>query len=1781
MKKHRIVSIILTLILVLSPVATLANDGDGPTGEEGGLPAGETIEETVEEDGQTPDPEEVMDAAEDPEEEDVDGGTEGGIVEESSDTEELEESGTEEEEPAAPGPLRAHATETPAADQWTAEDFTYEYKSKLMYGCDYTRQLYVSGQVITGFSDSGFEKLDPVYDTETGDIIGANGNTDLVIPSKTPDGETVVGVGNNAFNGMFLTSVKFPKGMLVPYTDTITQNITRRGNFIIHESAFANNCLTEVDLPAGVIACMANSFYKNDIQTVTLPRTIWWIETLAFASNEISRVNFPQTCDFRLEMHGMPFAGNNITSVRLPDFTEVVNKDTFAMNPGMEPMTEEIAKKKSPTDYEKYLPGGSAESGIVYMYTDRAALFSGDRIHTIDRPTKNQWSPFQKLVLISADTPDADTEKWNTADFTYDGTTVTGLSESGKVKRATYTRLEIPDRTPDGQFVREIAGSDDYYSGTFGERVGVDADGVIITEGFDTVVLPDGLRKIGDKAFASNGIKEVVFPPQLQQIGLQAFANNEIENILLPDSVTSIDVGAFATNPPLRNVTIPRNSEYTKIEGGTFGCSDKKHWMADFRSVEIPDTITEIDDNAFAGNNFETIDIPASVKTIGRFAFSTKNYLKTPTVLILHEGLETIGNRAFRNKKIDTVVLPTTLTGLPELTFEKVDTDPSTGHGTANSLVTKVYVKTEAQYNDKEHFKESEYHKLYLNDPDKWTVEDFEFGEITTVDGAVMNAVTGLSEQGVEKIGMNSKLTLPVTDAEGNAVQAVADYAFSASGDEEAAASSLYGSDVRITQLTVPDNSINYIGSHAFSDNDITQLDLPEGVETISDGAFKGCKINRLGLPASLETIGEAAFSGNSIKALVFSEGGDSPLTIMANAFGGNSLRSLQAPDNLDVLKGTAFADNPGMDTEEGVVYIYKATDNGSDLEYKSNGKSDCQDMRFGEIPAELAPWGPRHFRIFDDTILGFSDEGELKLASDPYVVLPGVSSDGTVITTVGGVNTSYEDEEGNEVTMSTGAFEGYCGNKGVPEEGYKPLIKGVEFPESITTLKMKAFNTCAIEEVVLPETIETLEPSAFGSNYGMRRIVLSGNITEIPDGAFVTNAATMDMETGVHEIVIPEGVTKIGRNAFTGQHVRTLVLPDTLTEIGENAFQNHQISELEIPASVKKIGKRAFEVRQDGALPTLSKLTLHDGIEEIGAQAFGQTSLESVEIPASLTTLAADAFVDWLGKGKPDGSKVLIRSSVKDQVESTGDYTGVTAEGIGHTLIYDNMVGTGWDYDDFTYSDDGTVITGWTEKGDQKRIEYSGYSDYPTMVLPDRPAYNSEAYVTEIGDNAFQLKLKSEDGSTGEVTLRKFDADSPFGVRTVTFPEKITRIGDCAFEYNNLQKIDFEPYEELTSIGTSAFHGNHLYKVVIPDRVNDLGGGAFAMNNIMDLTLSKNVTKIPQGCFSMNIFMYEVEIPDTVTEIDDMAFAGARLETLEIPSSVTRIGRKAFHLHHLTSLHIPGNVKVIDESAFEGTFKASTLSKLTIDEGVESIGKYAFKEALLEEVKLPSSLKEMGESPFYSNKGKDGSRVVYLYSDNPDHLKFNNDEYHNVEAGQPAHYHVVKVLLSKAKVGGIKTKTYTGKSLAQSTATVKMDGNTLTKDSDYSVTYKNNKNVGKATVTFCGKGDYAGSVSATFTINPKGTSLSRLKSGAKKGTAVITWKKQSAQTSGYQVMYSLKKNFSSRKIVKIKNVKTVKYTLKKLKSKKTYYVKIRTYKTVGKKTYYSKWSSPRKVRAK
>jgi fibronectin type 3 domain-containing protein len=168
---------------------------------------------------------------------------------------------------------------------------------------------------------------------------------------------------------------------------------------------------------------------------------------------------------------------------------------------------------------------------------------------------------------------------------------------------------------------------------------------------------------------------------------------------------------------------------------------------------------------------------------------------------------------------------------------------------------------------------------------------------------------------------------------------------------------------------------------------------------------------------------------------------------------------------------------------------------------------------------------------------------------------------------------------------------------------------------------------------------------------------------------------------------------------------------------------------------------------------------------------------------------------------------------------------------------------------------------------------------------------------------------------------------------------------------------------------------------------------------------------------------------------------------------------------------------------------------------------------------------------------------------------------------------------MSKTKATIAKsTYAYTGKSLTP-TVTVKYGKTTLKKGTDYTVSYKNNKATGKATITVKGKGKYSGTVTKTFIIVPKKATVTSAKS-AKTKTVTVTWKKDT-QASGYQLVYSTNSKFKSSKSVNIAKNSTVKKTLTKLTKGKTYYVKVRSYKTIGGKKYYGAYSAVKKVKCK
>ena len=104
-----------------------------------------------------------------------------------------------------------------------------------------------------------------------------------------------------------------------------------------------------------------------------------------------------------------------------------------------------------------------------------------------------------------------------------------------------------------------------------------------------------------------------------------------------------------------------------------------------------------------------------------------------------------------------------------------------------------------------------------------------------------------------------------------------------------------------------------------------------------------------------------------------------------------------------------------------------------------------------------------------------------------------------------------------------------------------------------------------------------------------------------------------------------------------------------------------------------------------------------------------------------------------------------------------------------------------------------------------------------------------------------------------------------------------------------------------------------------------------------------------------------------------------------------------------------------------------------------------------------------------------------------------------------------------------------------------------------------------------------AATKSITVTVNPAGTTLMTAKnlSGRK---AQITWKKNRYVT-GYEIQYSVNKNFRSGSKKTVSGASKTKYTLTKLQKNKTYYVRIRTYKKSGTKKYYSFWSKVKAVR--
>lgn len=308
----------------------------------------------------------------------------------------------------------------------------------------------------------------------------------------------------------------------------------------------------------------------------------------------------------------------------------------------------------------------------------------------------------------------------------------------------------------------------------------------------------------------------------------------------------------------------------------------------------------------------------------------------------------------------------------------------------------------------------------------------------------------------------------------------------------------------------------------------------------------------------------------------------------------------------------------------------------------------------------------------------------------------------------------------------------------------------------------------------------------------------------------------------GLVSVIITDGVTSIGENAFTScDSLTSITIPDSVTSIGQFAFWRcTSLTSITIPDSVTSIGELAFwdctsltainvsssnqvYCSVDGVLFTKDmtgflrypsaryseSYTIPDGVTSIGQYAFDSCdSLTSITIPDSVISIGDEAFRDC------DSLTSII---IPDSVISIGVLAFDSCSSLTSITIPDSVISIGWGvFSDCSGLTSITIPHGVTSIGDETFLNCTSLS---SVTIPDS--------VTSIGDEVF------------------WNCTS---LMSVTIPNGVTSIGNSAFRNcSSLSSITIP--DSVISIGERAFWGcDILTSVTIPDDVTSIGDEAF-----------------------------------------------------------------------------------------------------------------------------------------------------------------------------------------------------------------------------------------------------------------------------------------------------------------------------------------------------------------
>ena len=1028
--------------------------------------------------------------------------------------------------------------------------------------------------------------------------------------------------------------------------------------------------------------------------------------------------------------------------------------------------------------------------------------------------------------------------------------------------------------------------------------VSVEASAFLNNTAITSVVLPDGITSIGEKAFnGCESLTSVTFGKnsQLSSIGPGAFNYcYSLESITIPESVTNIGSEAFNYCCGLRSVTFGENSQLTSIGDGAF------NWC----------------------ESLESITIPASVTSIGEWAFVECYRLVEVwnlSKLNITAGSEDNGYVAYYAKRVETE---------PSESYVYTDENGYVIYydGKVKALIN--YIGNETKLTIPADITELNCFAL----SDCYNITSVTFGE--------NSQLTSIGEGAFNWCESLESITIP------DGVKSIGNHAFAGCSALES--------------ITIPDSVLN-IGNSAFAEcTALESITIPDSVLSIGYSAFEGCTaLKNITIPGSVLSIGDNAFKEcTALESATISEGVKS---IGDNAFYNcTNLVNVSLPDSLTSISFNTFYGCTNLQTyDDGTAYYLGNSENhylvlvsviskeitSFTIDDKtkfiwSSAFSECRVLESIENTQNILCIGSYAFEHCNSLTTFSIPQGVTTIEDGTFFCCTNMQTI-TIPDTVTSIGQSAFEGCNNLKSISIPKSVTSIGNKAFYE---CKKLENIIVPNGVPSINYDTFNGCeSLEWVSLPESVYYINQFAFNNCSSLKSIIIPSVVTNIAVAAFLNCDALTTVYYGGTE----EGWSTISIEGNNGclNGVRKYYFSQTEPE--KDGYFWHFDTDGVTPVSWGNEPNYSYGLEyllnSDGKGYTVVGMgdcidkdliipSTHEGlpVNAIGENVFnGNTDITYVLIDRAVTSIGQGAF------NLCKSLKNVYYNGTKEDWETLCSSIGVSNDYLIDAKVYyfsetEPADGFFWHFDT-----DGKTPVSWGVESDYSvGLKYSlntdekgytvvgiGYCEDTDLVIP---ATYRGLPVTAIGSNAFEY-------------VRSF--------KSVSIPASVTTIGEKAFADCGVTSVTFATNSQLTTVDRYAFFSSSsLQSIALPDGVTTIGVAAFnGCNNITSISIPDSITTIENRALDFNSSAFTVYNNakylgnSTNPYLVLVRAIDTSLTTCDIHTDAKLIYAFAFEdCTLLTSVTIPDSVTIIGNSVF---YKCDALESLIIGRGVTSIG--------------------------------------------------------------------------------------------------------------------------------------------------------------------------------------------------------------------------------------------------